>query len=219
MAAVDTLLAAIDNDLGAPDGWEAPVEFPESLALCALNSVFSLRAQSTSGARVLARYRALRPTADTDSGLDLLEAMDAAGGPEAFAHNVLDNRSKLPGTDRLKSIGVYDGLTRLSGLDMPVTTTARLRETAADRAPKKAWLSTRGLGPLSWSYLIMNAGVDNEIKPDVMIKRYLTRVLGRDQEPTDVHARELLRVAGAELNVTSRQLDRAIWLYERSSAR
>lgn len=218
MEEVQSLLSAIETDLGAPDGWEPPVEFTDSLALCALDCVYSLRAHSTSGIRVVAKYRALRQSADHDSGLDLVGAMDAAGGPEEFANIVLENRGKLPGTDRLKTVGIYDGLTQLAGLDTPVTTTAHLRESVGERAPKRAWLSVRGLGPLSWSYLLMNAGVESETKPDVMIKRYLTRVLGHDQDPTDVHARELLRAAAAELNVTTRQLDRAIWLYESPSS-
>lgn len=55
MTDVHILLKAIAKDLGDPIGWSAPVEFRDSLALCALNSAYSLRATSTSVKRVIAR--------------------------------------------------------------------------------------------------------------------------------------------------------------------
>jgi hypothetical protein len=81
MTDLQILLKAIEEDLGDPIGWSDPVEFRGSLALCALNSAYSLRATSNSVKRVIARYRAVRPTADTDSGPDLIRAMDDASGP------------------------------------------------------------------------------------------------------------------------------------------
>lgn len=125
--------------------------------------------------RVLDRYRALRPSANTDSGPDLLRVMDDAGGPERFAIDVLDNRSKLPGTTRLRTIGIYQGLSLLAAPGVGVTTTALLREKADDAVVKRAWQSVSGFGPLSWSYLLMNAGVVSETKPDVMVKRFVAR--------------------------------------------
>ena len=73
---VELVVEAARSQLGAPETWGAPVEFLDSLALCALNSTFSLWNNSPAVRAVLARYRALRPTADTDSGPDLLRAMD-----------------------------------------------------------------------------------------------------------------------------------------------
>jgi hypothetical protein len=49
---------------------------------------------------------------------------------------------------------------------------------AGDTSVKAAWLSVKGFGALAWSYLIMNAGVGTETKPDVMVQRYLARFLG-----------------------------------------
>jgi len=113
------LLKAIAQDLGDPTGWCAPVEFRGSLALCALNSADSLRATSISVKRVIARYRAVRPTADTDSGPDLISVLDDAGGPRDFARDILRNDSKLPGTSRPRTEGIYEGLTRFAALDVP----------------------------------------------------------------------------------------------------
>ena len=212
MGDVIKVLDAVTADLGAPATWGMPVEFPDSLALCALNAAYSLRAHSTSGANVIARYRAHRESADSDSGPDLIGAMDDAGGPEACARDVLRNNSKLPGTDQVRTVGIHKALTRLSAVD--VATTSQLRSSADDPAVTRAWLSAPGLGKLSLSYLLMNSGVENRTKPDVIVQRYLSGVLGVERVETN-RAEELLVAAAKELNVTPRRLDRAIWLHGR----
>lgn len=219
MTDLDLFLATITEDLGDPSAWIVPVEFPNSLALCALNSVYSLNNLSAAAGNVLARYRAFRPTADTDSGPDLLEAMDSAGGPRDFAANILRNERPLARSNRMRSEGIYEGLSRLAALDAAVTTTEHLRKAVVDgsTAAQNAWLSVKGFGPLAWSYLIMNAGVGSETKPDVMIQRYLARALGEIKGPGPARTRELLQLAAIQLSVEPRDLDRAIWRYESPS--
>ncbi|PNH86109.1 hypothetical protein [Arthrobacter sp. AFG20] len=219
MTELELLVKAIAADLGDPSEWRPPVEFRDSLALCALNSAYSLRASSAAATKALARYRALRPTADTDNGLDLMEAMDSAGGPADFAREILGNESKLPGTNRLRPEGIYEGLSRLAALDTAVTSTEHLRTAAAkgSTSAKAAWISVKGFGPLAWSYLIMNAGVSTETKPDVMVQRYLVRVLGDEERLTPARTRQILQLAAAKLTVEPRDFDRAIWLHESPS--
>lgn len=196
------------------------MEFPASLALCALNSAYSLRGSTPAAKNVLSRYRRLRPSADTDSGPDLLRVMDDSGGPEQFASEVLQNRSKLPGTDRVRTVGIYEALTRLAALDPPVRTAEELRRVVGDGigTAEKAWRSVSGLGELSWSYLVMNAGVDTETKPDVMVRRYLVRALQRDRDIDPERARDLLVAVARRRGLSVRALDRAIWLHESPNA-
>lgn len=213
---IETVAIATEHDLGDPRSWRAPVEFRNSLALCALSLAYSLRGSTPAVKNVLARYRALRPTADTDTGLDLVAAMDTAGGAENFAREVLSNGSFLPGTSQLRTVGIYDALVRLASLSPSVTTAAQLRigDDAVRARAFHAWTSTKGLGPQSWSYLIMNAGVDTDTKPDVMVRRYLSRVLSLDRGISQDRARELLRGVAERRGVRVRSLDRAIWLHE-----
>lgn len=211
---LEQLLKSIEVDLGDPAEWPAPVEFRDSLALCVLNSVYSLRASSPSVVNVLNRYRAARPSADTDSGSDLLEAIGEAGGPEAFAHNVLRNGRTLPGTKRLRTIGIHEALTKFETAEVAVHTAAELRQNAKNPAVKRAWLSVVGLGKLSWAYLLMNAGVDAETKPDVMLQRFTRRALGSEGQVTPERTRQLLMAAAGHLDVQPRRLDRAIWWHE-----
>lgn len=209
---LDRLLAAVRKGLGAPSEWALPIEFPDSLALCALNSTYSLRGGSQSVRNVLARYRAARSNASRDSGPDLLAAMDAAGGPEQFALDVLENRSVLPGTLRLRTVGIHEGLTNLR--DLGVRTAEDLRSSASDPATRRAWVSVVGIGDLGWSFLLMNAGVGSESKPDVMVQRFVSRALGGEGPMSTEQTRDLLRSAAENLGVEVRSLDRAIWLHE-----
>lgn len=209
---VDRVVAEVRGSLGPPAEWGAPVEFRDSLALCALNSSYSLWNSSGAVRNVVARYYALRPSADTDSGPDLMHAMDDAGGPEAFARDVLDNRSVLPGTRKVRTVGIYEGLGHLRDLD--VRTAAELRNAALAPATKRAWKRVHGLGDMGWRYLIMNAGVTSETKPDVMVQRFITRALGEGAIASPRHTSQLVKAAADELGVEVRSLDRAIWLHE-----
>lgn len=186
----------------------------DSLALCALNSVHTLRAGTPSARRVVRRYLdhriATGADPETDSGSDLLGVIDAAGGPEAFSNGVIGNRSKLPGATRLRAEGIADGLRTLEALG--VTTTEQLRERSNDLETRRAWVSVKGLGSQSWDYLRMNAGVDDVTKPDEMVRRFLTRAAGADVSPG--RARELVRAAAEELGVTARALHRAMWSHQ-----
>lgn len=211
------VLVAVRSELGDPDTWGAPVEMRESLALAALNSVHTLRAGTPSVIRVMRRYRAHRVAEgadpETDSGPDLLAVIDAAGGPEGFSRDVTRNQSKLPGTKRLRADGIREALGNLEANG--VTTAELLRERSEDDAVRRAWTRVKGLGPLSWQYLLMNAGIGSLTKPDVMIRRFLGRAVG--EKVSVARATKLLTDAAQELGVEARALDRAIWLYESPS--
>ena len=211
------VLDAVRTELGDPRTWGAPVEMRDSLALCALNSVHSLRAGAPSVRRVLRRYRdhraAMGADPEQDSGPDLRAVIDAAGGPAGFSGDVTRNHSKLPGTKRLRADGIYEALGNLE--DLSITTAEQLREHAEDDETRRAWIRVKGLGPLSWQYLLMNAGVGSLTKPDVMIRGFLKRVLG--ERVSVSRATQLLTAAAQELDVEVRALDRAIWLHESPS--
>ena len=213
-AHLDKVLAAIRNDLGDPGTWGAPVEMKDSLALCALNSAFSLQNTSAAVRNVLRRYREHRINAgadpSTDSGPDLIEAMNAAGGAREFSTDVLETRAAFPKTGRMRSEAIYDALSALA--DLGVTTTQNLRDAADQSDAERAWCSVKGLGKQSWAYLLMNAGEASRTKPDTMVRRFLARATGK---PVDaVEATRLVTEAAAALDVEVRNLDRAIWLHE-----
>ncbi|WP_125775955.1 hypothetical protein [Antribacter gilvus] len=201
--------------LGAPTGWKEPAGYPGSLALCAIDSVFSLRANYAGTVKVLDRYRAHRRAEGgdpaSDGGRELLGSIAAAGGPAQAAESLFGNRSKAPGTKtRLKSEALAEAVARLA--DLGVTTTDGLRLGDLD-AGSRAW-RVRGLGFVSWTYLLMNAGVDG-VKADTMVRRFVAQALGESGPVSVERAQAAVTGAAAELQATQKALDHAIWLFQR----
>lgn len=221
-AEIALLVKAVREELGDPEGWGVPVEYPDSLALCALNSVYSLNGRSRAGGNVVRRYQQWRRDSganpETDSGPELLALMDAAGGPRAFALEVLNARRPLARSPRLRTEGIHDGLRSLQALSILTAEDLRRTHGAQREVVRRAWMAVPGLGKRSWFYLLMNAGVEDEAKIDVMLSRYIARALGSPAR-SHAYARELLNAVAEELGVKLRSLDRAIWLHESGSAK
>ena len=86
------LLAAIEDTFGVSDGGELPEEqrgYPDSLALCLIDSIQSLRLRYEAGVvPVLNRYRQHRRSkggnADTDGLRQFLETFHEVGGVEGW---------------------------------------------------------------------------------------------------------------------------------------
>ena len=211
-----TLVAeAALRELGAPSQWRTPRGYPDSLALCVIDSVFSLRSRYRSVENALDSYRAVRGAlgadADRDGAPQLVDAILRAGGPENASVVLFANQSRAPGTRRLKAAAIMDGAQGL--IDTGVRTTADLRRAlGASRADVRSrWLSVPGLGPISWDYLAMLAGEDG-VKADTWVVRHVTRVAG---EPVSAsRAAEALIGAAEILGVSTKTLDHRIWLYE-----
>lgn len=209
----------VERILGDPSSWPPPVEFPNSLALCALNSVYSLQSGSAAGRKVVRRYREYRQSsgadANYDHGSDLLEVIDSVGGPEGFANDIVVNRGTLRPTGRLKSEGLYEGVERLAALD--VNTAADLRELSEDRLLEvgREWRKTNGLGQASWDYLTMNAGIVDGMKVDQMVRRFFRRAVAESSgRIPDDRIKGAFSTVAEELGTNLRSLDHAVWAYE-----
>lgn len=81
---------------------------------------------------------------------------------------------------------------------------------------RKAYLSIRGCGPVTWTYFGMLLG-EPGVKADTWIVRFVHDALGRSVTSTEAEA--LVSEAAAELRVSNSQLDHAIWQAARSSSR
>ncbi|MGO1241070.1 MAG: hypothetical protein ACTMHU_06505, partial [Cellulosimicrobium funkei] len=151
------------STLGLPETWEEPQGYPDSLALSAIDAVYSLRAHYSGVVNVLDRYRALRRAQGADpyqdSGPALLAVIDGAGGPVA-ASTTLFNEAKAPGVTPplLKSVVLAHAVAALHRVG--IATAADLRDATPSRlaAGRTAWLAVAGVGPVAWDYLQMNVG-------------------------------------------------------------
>lgn len=189
--------------------------YRDSLALCAVDSVYSLAARYQATTNVVSRYRESRgETAEADSLADLVAAIDAAGGPETAAQSLFNNRNVAPGTRTLKSVALYNAAQRM--VDHEYSTTQQLRSAVetADGFTRvgRLWRREPGLGPASWTYVAMLAGVEG-VKVDRMILRYVGRALGSNETGKKRITAAVSGAAG-RLGVTVSELDNAIWRHE-----
>lgn len=216
------VLQHIETELGPESSWPEPIRLG-SLAQCVMNSILSTGNRSESVGRVLARYREKRQLAGADPALDgpteLLEEIEACGGPEGFA-DALENHwrawSRNDAPLKAHSIQQAAELLQEHSINDPAELASSLKSEPLGATLKRGWLAIPGQrSGLTWRYFLMNAGMPG-IKADRMITRWVTHATGRQVKPRE--AERLLTDAASRLAVDERRLDHAVWAYERRRA-
>lgn len=217
------LVAAACRALGDPVRFEAPTGYPNSLALCILDSVWSLGVKYQSVENVVYRWKQYAINCDIDperaSANDLIDTIDLAGSVERFIQDVVRNRQLTSTTNGiLKADAVYQCAEAL--LSVQVNTTAELRRNAHVPEVKKAWKRVPGQisSLIGWRYLLMLANVE-DVKPDRMLNRFVARAIDR-KVTSDDEVRALVLAAhkllvNDEGRPTVRALDHEIWSRQR----
>jgi hypothetical protein len=218
-AQLRTLVAACEQFRGSGE----PEGYPNSLALCVIDSVQSTGVKYPSVEKVVARYRAYRRGRDGDPNTDgipeLLATFTATDGPEGWAAEIGNgHRTSTHAGAPLKASAIRDVAEVMT--DEKITTAAALREVAGDEvrftALRKAWCGVVGQrSGITWRYAGMLAGVPG-VKPDRMICRFVADSL--DLRRTSVgteFAFGIVTAAAGELKVTATALDHAIWRWQR----
>ena len=202
--------------LGSPPDWVAPVGYPDSLALCVIDSIWSIGIRYATVDRVVDSYRARRiglgRDADADGTEELLGDVAAAGGAEAWRKLVgtrhrTSTRGGIPKAEAVVlAAEALVGVGLVSAADVRGASVEQL-----DRA-ERAWRAVRGQrSGISWRYLLMLAG-SAQVKPDRMICRFVERAIG--QRPTPDYAAELVLAVASKLCVDVRALDHRMWRFQ-----
>ena len=79
---------------------------------------------------------------------------------------------------------------------------------------KRAYLSVKGCGPVTWSYFGMLLGFP-DVKADTWIVRYVSKALGRQTSSTE--AQRIVNHVAQQREISATQLDHAIWQYARKT--
>ena len=204
------LLDSLDS-LGDPEAWLRPPGYPDSLALCLLDSVWSLGANyDYHVVRVLNRYRSLRGhRAATDTATDLIQSVETCGGPDGFAHEMCNRQLTSTRGGVLKAEAVYRAARIMAdaGIETPLQLRAHVDRVSVP------WRTLPGQrsSATGWRYLLLLAGA-SEAKPDRMILRFISNALDRPCTPDEAHA--LLLAAAARVDVPLPALDHRIWLFQ-----
>ena len=219
---VARLKAACDRDLGEPALWSTPNGYPTSLALCAIDSIYSTASHYGSVVKVVQRYVTYRRDQGGDASADglteLLGTFDELGGSQSWSERI-GNRKKVstrPGA-ALKSDAIEEASRSLLALGIDTTADLRSAVSAGAGRPKQAWLAAPGQrSGLTWGYALMLVGVPG-VKADRMVVRYVARALGVG-DVTPRHAASLAADVAVANGWNVIHLDHAIWRFESGRA-
>jgi len=162
---LEKLIAACERDLGDRALRFAPDGYPGSLALCLVDSVFSIGAKYHGVINLVNRYRSYRVAqsgnADADGGLELMGTFEHLGGPEGWAANLKNEQRTSKKSGILKADAVLREAHRLA--KHGVWTVNDLRAAQREgRLPeiKASWCEVPGQkSGISWSDFLMLARV------------------------------------------------------------
>ncbi|XAS73387.1 hypothetical protein VUN82_05970 [Micrococcaceae bacterium Sec5.1] len=202
--------------------WIEADGYPDSLALCIIDSIFSTGAHYSSVVNVVTAYRAMRRAQggdpNTDGVQELLTSFEAVGGSSGWAEAV---NNRKPAHTRagapLKAEVVYRAALALASLEGGAVEAAANVRTEFHGDPdlkriKKAWLRLPSQSSgVTFNYLLILVGLQS-VKPDRMVIRFI-------EEHADLDGRQITpkEAAGliahvAELYPTqARKLDHVIW--------
>lgn len=210
---VDTLVEYCENNLGDKTLWQTPEGYPDSLALCIIDSLYSTGSHYTSVVNVIIKYKNTEGT--SHGAQDLLESIQKAGGPRSWAQNVVSNLK--PAHTKPRALLKAEVIKRAAQLmvDLEIDTVEDL-SAAVEAAPQDnpvhaGWkkLPSQSSG-VTYNYLLILAGMPS-VKPDRMVLRFLAAALGEGPDISLGRAVALIEATAEELQVGSRTLDHIVW--------
>jgi len=203
-AAIEVLHRYVLETVGPePASW--PGGWPDELEAGLIDAVFSVRARYGNRERktgvfgAVTRWREHRGGPAND--LRVLAATDSQ------TLRAITNNGKV--ARRYKADVVIDAAAALDKAG--IVTAQDFRD--SQKAARAAYLSVKGCGPVTWTYLGMLSEVDG-IKPDTWLKRFVQDRIpnARQEEVTS-----LLTAVAERMNIEARRLDHAVWAYRRSA--
>jgi len=201
----------------APDGYA-------SVPLCAIDSIYSIGVKYEGVRHVVGRYRhywSERGVAADSTEHTTNDFLAEFGNRTDLADSLFQNQQRTSTRNGiLKSDAVLQLLQLLGSPEFNIQTTKELRKHFHDQKLDTEIRGIRGQASgISAKYLFLLAGVEDAVKPDRMIIRFVSSAVGRRVTPAEAEA--LVVAAARELrdkyaNLTPRILDHAIWAVQRA---
>lgn len=177
--------------------------YPDEAEAALIDAVLSIRTRygnsPATGVRgAVGRWRDHRGDAQRLDDLRELASVD----PGALA-DILGTRQVLSG-GLLKAEGIAAAASAL----VAAGATSATQLDPQNPAHRRAYVGVKGLGPVTWVYLLMLLG-HSGVKADTWIVRFVEDALDRRSSPKEAEA--LINAAAADLAVDATALDHAIW--------
>lgn len=216
---IDKLTATCRELFGDETRWIEAEGYPNSLALCIMDSIWSTGPTYQSVRNVVSRYSVYRSTkgadANTDGTQELLETFETIGGSEAFADVVKNHKPAHthPGAP-LKAEIVRQ--TAVALRDIGITTMADVRAEYTNDEHltriKKVWLDLPSQSSgVTFNYFVILAGYQS-VKPDRMVYRFIETHTGLTLQKIGIaQATDLIRRVADGYPTQVRKLDHIIW--------
>lgn len=187
-----------------------------SLSICIIDCVYSLRAQYESTTKkVVIRYAEKYMHGDInaqgDNLTDLISNIENAGGPSAFAKEILKNQQTSGGVIKSE---VCLNLARYLRY-IQINTMEDFKKFECPELLEIVIRAVKGMGNAGTNYLFMLAGDPNRCKPDTHIHHFL-RDACKDELNKDAEIQTLFREVAGILasdypSLTVSMLDGIIW--------
>lgn len=192
--------------LGSPATWRRP-EPQSDVVLAMIDAVWSIGVRAGGVANVIARYVELRGDAQ-HSFAELVAFIDDLGGPDAFADAVRNRQRTSTTNGILKAEAIYLQARMLASAGV-VDVTGLTDDVRA------RWITVPGSrSGTSWDAFLLVLGEDT-VKADRMLRRFCAKALRTTESRVSAkRAHELVVAAAAQMGVTARALDGAIWAHE-----
>ena len=212
-AEIKTLVTYCETNLGDPTVWTTPDGYPNSLALCIIDSIYSTGSHYSSVVNVIERYK--ESGGENDGAQALTRSIKEAGGAREWATTIAHNlkpANTRPGAQlKAEIIEQAAGLMTELGIDTVPDLRSKVEDNPLDNAVMRKWkrLPSQSSG-VTYNYLLILAGMPS-VKPDRMILRFLAHALGEETELDGRRAVELITETAKTMNVDPRALDHIAW--------
>lgn len=210
---VDRLVAHCRETLGDKNLWQTPGGYPDSLALCIIDAIYSTGSHYNSVVNVVERY--IERHGRSDGAKDLVASIEGAGGPRQWAVDVVDNLkpAHTQPSAPLKAEVIFQAAQLMGnlGIDTVSGLISAVEASPQNNPVHDGWkaLPSQSSG-VTYNYLLILAGLPS-VKPDRMVLRYLREALGQDAELSTSRAIELITDAAHVIGVSPRTLDHVVW--------
>lgn len=200
---IEAVAARVRSTIG-DDAEVWPGGYPDEIEAALLDAIFSVRARYGSRKNKTGVYGAVyRWREHRGERVDDLSVL-AAADPRVLMD--VTNRGKI--SRRRKVVVAIEAAASL--IEAGITTAADFR--AEPDTAGRAYLRVKGCGHVTLTYLRMLLDVD-DVKADTWVIRYVEAAVGSPVSPSAAAA--LVKAVAGRLQVQERDLDHAIWAYQR----
>lgn len=210
---IKTLVDYCETHLGDSNLWTTPDGYPNSLALCIIDSIYSTGSHYSSVVNVIEHYKASGGA--QDGAKELTRSIQNAGGARewatSIAHNLKPAHTRPGAPLKAEIIEQAVALMEELGIDTVPDLVAHVKDEPLDNEVLRGWkrLPSQSSG-VTYNYLLILAGMPS-VKPDRMILRFLADALGEETNLDSPRAVELITETAKTMNVDPRALDHIAW--------